>query len=273
MQQPLASRRRAFTLVELLVTIAVIGALVALLLPAVQGAREAARRSQCQNHLHQLAVALQGYVAVHKAFPVGCVDCTLPPPVKPPRLTSWQTWLLPHLERGVLFDAFSIETPAYRGENLRAGRTVLTELLCPSTDGPELPTSPGAGAFTDYGGLYGLEGQPGEAIDERHEGVLVYERAIEPRQVIDGLSKTAVVGEMLVRRVAGECEWANGHNLFAQEHTTPVNGASGLGNDLGSAHPGGALVAMADGAVRWIDDSMEQAALNATLTRDGEDEP
>ncbi|MGL4513966.1 MAG: DUF1559 domain-containing protein [Lacipirellulaceae bacterium] len=278
MATPAATRcakhaRRAFTLVELLVTIAMIGVLVALLLPAVQSARESARRAQCQNHLHQLAVALQGYEEGHRVFPVGCTDCTLPPPSKPARLTSWQVWLLPHLERQPLFDTFTIETPVYRDVNARLARTVLAELLCPSADGEPLPASPLVGAFTDYGGLYGVEGRPGEAILERSEGVFVYERAIAAREVIDGLSNTALVGEMLVRRVATECEWANGHNLFAHEHTTPVNAASGLGNDLGSPHPGGALVAMGDGAVRWLDDAAEQATLNALLTRAGEDGP
>jgi prepilin-type N-terminal cleavage/methylation domain-containing protein len=265
--------RRAFTLVELLVTIAVIGLLVGLLLPGVQGARESARRAQCQNHLHQIGVALQAFEQVNQRFPVGCIDCTSPPPVRPPRLTAWQVWLLPHLERPSLFDSFTIEAPVYRADNARHARLVLEELLCPSADDEPLPRSPLAGAFTDYGGLYGVEGRPGEVIGERSEGMLVYERGVTPREVTDGLSKTAIVGEMLVRRTVTECEWANGHNVFAQEHTTPVNASSGLGNDLGSPHVGGALVAMADGAVRWFSDSTEQLALNASLTRAGEDGP
>jgi prepilin-type N-terminal cleavage/methylation domain-containing protein len=263
--------RGAFTLFELLVTIAVIGLLVGLLLPAVQGARESARQAQCQNHLHQIGVALQAFEQVNQRFPVGCIDCTLPPPVKPPRLTAWQVWLLPHLERQSLFDSFTIETPVYRADNARFARTVLEELLCPSDDKEPLPTNPLAGAFTDYGGLYGVEGRPGEAILPRSEGVFVYEHAVSPREVTDGLSNTALVGEMHVRRTVTECEWANGHNVFAHEHATPVNASSGLGNDLGSAHAGGAFVAMGDGAVRWLADSTEQATLNAFLTRAGED--
>src|SRR5262245_8090959 len=94
----MSSLKKAFTLVELLVVIAIIGVLVALLLPAVQSAREAARRSQCTNNLKQVALAMHNYGDVHGGtFPVGEYSC------------CWGTWLvglLPYVEQKALFDQY-----------------------------------------------------------------------------------------------------------------------------------------------------------------------
>jgi prepilin-type N-terminal cleavage/methylation domain-containing protein len=95
--------RRGFTLVELLVVIAIIGILVALLLPAIQAAREASRRSSCQNNLHQIGLAMHGYHATNGAFPYGANDddCDAGRP------RSWHTWrtlILPFMENQPLFD-------------------------------------------------------------------------------------------------------------------------------------------------------------------------
>ncbi|MEO0529731.1 MAG: DUF1559 domain-containing protein [Planctomycetota bacterium] len=275
-------RTSGFTLVELLVVIAIIGTLVALLLPAVQSAREAARRTQCQNHLRQIGLALLAYHDTHAALPVGCVDCQLPPKVDRPKVTAWQTWLLPFLEEGPLFDQIDTTLPAYEADNLIPAATVPSVYLCPSTADESLASTHIAwrgAAFTDYGGLYGVEGTGNEEPDffavqtlsPEFLGVLIYEHAVPFREVTDGLSKTAAVGEMLIRRESGQCEWVNGQSLFAHEKSTPVNGRSGLGNDIGSPHPGGAFVALCDGSVAWLASDTEQSALNAMLTKAGED--
>ena len=138
-------------------------------------------------------------------------------------------------------------------------------------------------AFTDYGGVYGVEGpghdnpdlEANQGLDDQSIGVLVYEEAIAARAVTDGLSQTIAVAEMLLRRDAegAEAEWASGHNLFAQEGSTPVNGASGLGNDIGSPHPGGASMVFCDGHVAFLPNETPQEILNSLLTRAGEEQP
>src|SRR5438270_10217580 len=92
--------RTGFTLVELLVVIAIIGILVALLLPAIQAAREAARRSQCQNHLKQIGLALQNYHTARNHFPKGFVS-TGSGAIE---AWAWSTFLLPYLEEQAIFD-------------------------------------------------------------------------------------------------------------------------------------------------------------------------
>jgi prepilin-type N-terminal cleavage/methylation domain-containing protein len=102
------TRARGFTLIELLVVITIVGILVALLLPAVQAAREAARRAQCSNHLKQLALAAQCYVDAHGVFPLGSFK--QPPPVDPCSDSHEHgilIALLPFLEQRPLFNAFN----------------------------------------------------------------------------------------------------------------------------------------------------------------------
>lgn len=102
-------QKRGFTLVELLVVIAVIGVLVSLLLPAVQAAREAARRSQCSNSLRQIGLALHNHVSAHRVFPVGVAFGAPPGPDKGGRPYNGKGWIidvLPYLEEQALFDLF-----------------------------------------------------------------------------------------------------------------------------------------------------------------------
>src|SRR5262245_11107518 len=94
-------RRPAFTLIELLVVIAIIGLLVALLLPAIQAARESARRNQCQNNLKQLGLALNNYAEMKKKYPNGVADGTVG---FVDDGFGWAVWLLPQLEEQPLYD-------------------------------------------------------------------------------------------------------------------------------------------------------------------------
>ncbi len=282
----LGSARRGLTLVELLVVMAIIGVLVALLLPAVQAAREAARRSHCQNNLRQIGVALAEYEAARRELPIGCIGCKINPPAEgepftPARFTAWLTQLLPQLEQSALHAEYDFSLPAYQPPNRWVGSNSLRVFLCPSTE-PDVRFSSSnlwrGMAFADYGGVYGVEGPGHESVDAnttqwleaRWLGVLLYEEATAANEILDGLSQTVASAELLHRREA-ETEWANGHSLFAQEGSTSINGDSGLGNDVGSPHPGGASAAFCDGHVAFLPDETPQEILNALLTRAGEE--
>jgi prepilin-type N-terminal cleavage/methylation domain-containing protein len=276
--------QHAFTLVELLIVIAIIGALVALLLPAVQAARESARRGQCHSHLHQLGVAMTLHAEHGRAFSIGCTGCKLilPPAGDPPaqqRFISWNVHLLPFLEQTALHDAFDFSIPSYRPANKPIAANVLDVFLCPSTVEPALRQPKGlwqGAAFTDYAGIYGVEGEGRTAdkpeatqwLREEWLGVMLYEVGVAPREITDGLSKTACIGETILRRQT-ESEWVNGHNLFAQEGSTPINSASGLSNEIGSPHPGGAALVFSDAHVQFVAETIDQAVLNAMLTKAG----
>src|SRR5262245_55228765 len=105
--------RRGFTLVELLVVIAIIGILVALLLPAIQAAREAARRSECMNHLKQMGIAIQSHHDLKKQFPSGRNG-------RNQNAVAWSFFLLPQLEEQAIYDAYDKTVPAYDTKNSRA---------------------------------------------------------------------------------------------------------------------------------------------------------
>ncbi|UUO04570.1 DUF1559 domain-containing protein [Blastopirellula sp. J2-11] len=121
------SPRRGFTLVELLVVIAIIGVLIGLLLPAVQQAREAARRSQCLNNLKQLGLGFHNYVSTHNGLP--------PRRFKGVDLgyTGWGTFLLPYIEQQSVYDQYNFAYDFYDPVNKPAVETKLEAFICPST--------------------------------------------------------------------------------------------------------------------------------------------
>src|SRR5262245_884680 len=98
------SLNQGFTLVELLVVIAIIGILVALLLPAIQAAREAARRAHCVNNLHQIGIALHSYHSARKVFPYGANDGDCEDKTPPREVMGWRVLILPYMENQPLYD-------------------------------------------------------------------------------------------------------------------------------------------------------------------------
>jgi hypothetical protein len=222
-------------------------------------------------------------------FPIGCLGCrprlTSDEPPVVLRYISWNVQLLPQLEEEPLWKQFDVSLPSYHSTNLPVASTVLPVFLCPSTDEPNPISSQNVwkgAAFSDYGGIYGVEYPTDDAtlvdptatqtLGDESLGVLLYEVPVSPKQIADGLSKTACVAEAGVRRYSSETEWVNGNNIFAQEVSTPINGPVELIkliNEIGSPHPGGALLVFCDARVEFVAESIDQAALNAMLTKAG----
>lgn len=272
--------RSGFSLVELLVVVAILALLVALLLPSVQSSREAARRAACQNNLRQLGIALCAHETASRAYPVGCLECDFR--VRPPRRRiSWMAYLLPFVEYADLADQLDWSASYHAQENLAVGSTVLPFLFCPSTSrtartGPTTGDVNGNGrwdrgddlAFTDYAGIFGVGHHTPEILPE-HRGVMIYEVPTTVQQITDGLSHTAILGECTGRGAGEQSEWINGHNIFDQQYDLGINVTQD--NELWSDHPGGVQLTFCDAHVRFIPESIDQQVLLALLTRQGND--
>ncbi len=216
------NRNRAFTLVELLVVIAIIGILVALLLPAVQSAREAARRTQCQNNMKQLGLALLNYETVHGQFPDGSVgrnpdspNCDYGgfPPGKAPNRVAFFIRLFPYLEEGSVyagydFDVFFLQYTQDANSITSVPQPTLT---CPS-DEPQVCYQCDGGRGQDVKGNYGLNWGPGSFGCQNNAGdcsavarpwcrfhfaPFHLEYGAKLAQITDGTSKTLAMLEML----------------------------------------------------------------------------
>jgi prepilin-type N-terminal cleavage/methylation domain-containing protein len=233
-------RRRGFTLIELLVVIAIIAVLIALLLPAVQQAREAARRSQCQNNLKQIGLALHNYHDTHNVLPPGALRLqsdiyTLEPAF------AWSVMILPQLEQGNLFAALNTQardlratfnnTPPSAPTGYELLRTPLSVYICPSDPGDQLNTNrpftsasgvapPGATApFVVAKSNYpASEGDVGDG-----DGVFDNNSRTKFADVIDGLSNTFFVGERATRS-GNYANWAAVWAGFGHDDEPDIDG-------------------------------------------------
>ena len=153
---------RGFTLVELLVVIAIIGILVALLLPAIQAAREAARRTQCNNNLKNIGLGLQNYHDTYKTFPMGAMHTGARTTTTSAYGPSWQYGILPFMEQQGLYDEVD-KTQRVWDQPIRS--TVVKTFLCPSDDGfGEDPSQTHGIAVTHYVASEGYHWWPGAAV-------------------------------------------------------------------------------------------------------------
>jgi prepilin-type N-terminal cleavage/methylation domain-containing protein/prepilin-type processing-associated H-X9-DG protein len=212
-------RRRGFTLIELLVVIAIIAILIGLLLPAVQAAREAARRAQCVNNLKQIGIAIHNYVSTAKVLPFGKGASYAPVLPGTPVYARWSahSQLLMFIEQGNLFNSINFnlppETPGMAGavpfmppyqdpnrENSTASRTQLAVFLCPS-DGPPVPDWPGGTNYLGNQQTWACdlsEGNPPTiAPNEVPQGIFYYLSQVSFADVTDGLSNTAFFSEKI----------------------------------------------------------------------------
>lgn len=186
-------RRRAFTLVELLVVIAIIGVLVALLLPAVQAAREAARRSQCSNNLKQLGLGLHNFESTYQKLPGGGIS--------PTSDLSMLVQLLPFIEQQAIFDRFDLTVHNYEGVNPTASAVQVKTLICPSDAFPDRSKAigwtsyhPNSGSWMPINGWDGIVGPSRDWTPPSPQGLKL--PALTFGQISDGLSNTAALAEV-----------------------------------------------------------------------------
>lgn len=192
--------RAGFTLIELLVVIAILSALIALLLPAVQQAREAARRTQCRNNLKQMGIALHNYHDTHNVLPIGY--CSGMPYVDGATDTapgwSWASYILPQLDQGPLYNQFNW-TGSPQG--VVAIQRNVPVYLCPTDITSNLPFNvPNKGgatvvqaAATSYAAVCGSDAVSPE--DKSGDGLFFRNSGVRLRDVTDGTSQTIAIGE------------------------------------------------------------------------------
>jgi prepilin-type N-terminal cleavage/methylation domain-containing protein len=294
-----------FTLVELLVVIAIIGVLVALLLPAVQAAREAARRSMCSNNLSQLILAVNNYELAHGLYPPGTIEATGPIASVPVGYHhNWIIQILPFFEQQNTWKAIDKSVGVYHANNAAAADVTLKTLACPSDRimfGKANPAS--------YVAVHHNQEKP---IDAKDNGVFFLNSRVRYDDVSDGSSNTIYLGEKVFEN--GDLSWMSGTRATLRNAGEPINWRKsnpglapffpvdetsapdagdtapaantaspaattgppvkpvGPGNPLyvggfGSFHSNGALFAMGDGAVRFLSQSIAPTALQQLAHR------
>lgn len=293
----------AFSLVELLVVIAIIGVLVALLLPAVQAAREGARRMSCGNHLRQIGVAMHNHHVARKAFPVGG---------KSFNELAWSVFVLPYMEQQATHDLLDFGAGLYTDLNKRSvAINRIAGYLCPSSihevgNLPHTVAGPpehvnGVDPFTlHYYGVMGPKGTNPQTnapykFDSHSthggfalQGVFLKDVPVRTRDISDGTSKTFAIGEMSRIDYPRYRTWIRGPSLLqtfaGSQRKSAMGGSKNLlvaindpepidFNDasFGSAHPAGTHFLFCDGSVDFLADQTALNVLFALASRSGAD--
>lgn len=291
------SRRSGFTLIELLVVIAIIAILIALLLPAVQQAREAARRSQCKNNMKQLGLALHNYHDVFNAFPPGWIGVENGQ-ANPEGESgfAWGTMILPYIDQAPLYNQFTFTQSMDVVPNRDLLNNYLTVFSCPSDPKPNtfvMQDQNGTDielGVCNYVGVFGTteihdcENTPGTAPVTASgqcisDGVFFHNSRIKMRDMVDGTSSTLMVGERTTfiesdgtqfygtwTGALPEVEEAAARVMGKAEHPPNENGHP---EDFGSAHEGGAHFVMGDGHVQFISENIDEGLFQSLATRAG----
>ena len=293
----LTKRRSAFTLIELLVVIAIIAVLIALLLPAVQQAREAARRSQCKNNLKQYGLALHNYHDTYGMFAIGGTAYTTPE-------VGWQIRILPYIDQAPLF--MQLNFSAYIPNQLLNGKEAQAHTapyaMCPTDTSERLI---GGAAQTSYCGSQGSQGnvsnggdcgpfqtyalQPTNNGDTQDASLIsgMFSRSgasIRMSSVTDGTSNTIMVGEILPKchDHTGGMWHFNGMGNAHASTIVPINTMNTCDNSdpslpcrakdkwnyswgFRSQHVGGAHFLLVDGSVRFLSQNMNHAQVYQRL--------
>lgn len=278
MAKPSIITRRGFTLVELLVVIAIIGILIALLLPAVQAAREAARRAQCTNNLKQLGVSLHNYHDTYRGFPCGFMITNMAAPVTPE--FGWGSLVLPFMEQAPLADQMRVTNGNLNNTinvmgRLDLAQTVLNAYRCPSDTAEDtndrngdFPAPLGTSNYVGSGG-WGVNLSASNPLASDAHGIYGANRSYRMRDVRDGTSNTLAIGEREGRNCyAGVWPGVNdptsitamdGPTAVVFFVTTRINNENANECDRGasSEHPGGANFLFCDGSVHFLSETID----------------
>ena len=292
----IGQKKAGFTLVELLVVISIIATLIALILPAVQKTRAAARKTQCRNNIKQLGIALHNYHEMHEAFPPGTVESAARGTAPHEPSWGWSVFLLPHLEQGSLYrqldpghrtladvirnDLHLVQStlpifrcPADIGYDLNRNRRMMNQLVATSN---YVASSPWGNVTTVVDpGPFGFI----------NRGIFTGDSRVRFADISDGTSNTIALGERKTRRGHDASTWAGSYfrSYFRRPNatqetdyaTTFVHMQSGDPNysntacpglprwAFSSEHDGGCLFLMIDGNVRLISENIHSSnALN-----------
>lgn len=272
------SKKTAFTLVELLVVIAIIGVLVALLLPAVQAAREAARRVSCVNNLTQLILAVQNYEMAYRAYPPGTLE-EKGPIVNEPKgyHHNWLSRLLPYLEEKNTYNHIDFAAGVYDEKNATVRKVHISTIECPSVAVPDQPDR----AFTCYAGVHH---DVDADIDTDNHGVFFLNSAVRYEDISDGTAHTLFIGEKYPDQ-KDDLGWMSGTRWTLRNTGIPLNAeghqrrryggvpesdrpdAAVIVGGFDSPHPGGANFAFGDAHVSFVSETVPLETLQQMAHR------
>lgn len=230
--------------------------MVALLLPAVQQAREAARRTQSRNNLKQQALALHNYHDTFNHFPRGTIEND---DLKPEERLSWYVSILPYIEQAALYDTIDKEAGWEADGNANGVQMAIEVFMNPSQ--PNVRRNPSS---SDYVGVAGI-GPDAASLDKDDEkaGIFGYDRETSIRDITDGTSNTLMIIDSAKPNVS---YMAGGEATIRGFSQKPyINGPDGIG----SPHTGGVQAAFADGSVRFISENIDDETLEALATMHG----
>ena len=274
---PSRSRDHGFTLVELLVVIAIIATLIGLLLPAVQTAREAARRSACSNNLKQISLGMTLHEDSRKEYPAGREGSDMGCPKQPMMgvNTSAFVHVLPYIEQAPLYTQYlqSAAATADKGTIPQAfATTVFSETPatfgCPSTKKPLVISGTTLGSYAMCQGHQGPTYGIACVTKDLNTGMALYIVKVKRKQITDGTSKTLLIGEVQDCTSPENIWWFGLRHQMAMRSTdNPINTLAGQGvtypamgganGAFGSPHPGGGMFSLVDCSVRFVDESID----------------